>query len=170
MLPVTAELAPATKPRAHARVNRFDELRRLEFQRRLESGEAPLAAWSVIATDEKIGLSDWRGAPSIRVEAAVRTLGRFLRKIAPDSAETARALAEEAAARFTGTALATMKKIANGEFEDAEKARVQLAANERILKIVGIGADKQTRVTAISSTGPTQFNFGSVLRAPLPPA
>lgn len=143
-------------------------LRERELTRRIEAGQGELDAWAAVATDGQIGLMSWRGKDSLPVQAAVRSYARFLRRMAPWAVEDARNRAERAMARTAPRNAETIQTIADGKFDDPEKARVQLAGAREALKIVGIGADKQTRVTAIGVTGPAQFNFASIAKSVSP--
>lgn len=146
---MSAELA--ARP-AHTREPRpIDILREREFNRRVDAGEDEIAAWGAVATDARIGLVDFRGLASLPVAAAVRTYARFLKRMAPAAVEDARARSERAMARNAPKNVKTIQDIADGNFEDAEVARTRLAGAREALKIVGIGADKQTRITAIGT-------------------
>lgn len=166
---MSAELVPAVPGPAHARSRQprpIDVLREQELRRRIEAGQNEHQAWAAVATDERIGLVSWRGKAEIHVAAAIRTYARFLARMAPHAVAQAKDRVEYLMAATSLRNASTIQKIANGEFSDTEKARVQLAGAKEALKIVGIGADKQTRITTQVAVA---NSFGALLRSPLAP-
>jgi len=99
---------------------------------------------------------------SIPTPAAVRTFARFMARVAPETVRDAVNRVEHRAGQLAGRNAQTIQDIADGKFEDADVARTRLAAARERLKVVGIGADKQTRVS-VATSGPTAIAFGRSL-------
>jgi hypothetical protein len=124
----------------------MDILREREHRRRTEAGQDEFEAWAAVATDAKIGLRKWRGLASIPVEAVVRTYGLFVARVAPAEVGAARLRVERFMSRTAQRNAETVQAVADGKIACGDEAKCRLAGAREALKIVGIGADKQTRV------------------------
>lgn len=155
-----APLAPKEPRKATAR----DLLRVAEYQRLLEEGVDPFTATWRALSDERLGISRWRGAPaSARPSdaALAKRIAGLLRRARPELLEQTHDSAILRIAGLWEKAVLTLEETASGNFEDAAKARVQLEAGKVVLEALGIGA----RAATANATTNVFVSLGDGLRA-----
>jgi len=139
----------------------------------MKRGEDEYAAWERVCRNKRYGLSRYRGAKRVPVNAVQRTLARFYLRMGAFETEFASAKVKRRAAEVAPRAFDAIVSIADGNFGmgkvlirgdeeevviDAQAARTRLAASREILEMVGAVAQRGASQSAAAVQVNTQVN------------
>jgi hypothetical protein len=128
------------------RIWRRDIARKADLDRRTKAGEDPIIAWKAIIESMTLGFHSTRGK-NLSTKSVLLSYINFLKRMEGVEAERAIAEAKSKIYGATSRMAQSVLDIADGNFEDTQRASLQLKASLEVLKATGVSGDKKANQT-----------------------